>query len=85
MVRAESLPATLCAELLLLFVQGYYARFFHEGRKIGAGGFGGVWLTHHALDGVELGARGQPTLLELTRCVCLQALMVIHLSLVCAR
>lgn len=34
---------------------GYYAHFFVEERKIGSGGFGGVFVTQHALDGVPLG------------------------------
>jgi hypothetical protein len=37
------------------FITGYYKRFFQESHKLGSGGYGGVWLTHHTLDGVELG------------------------------
>lgn len=34
---------------------GYYVRFFQEDRKIGSGGFGGVYVTQHHLNGVNLG------------------------------
>lgn len=34
---------------------GYYLRFFQEDRKIGSGGFGGVYVTQHHLNGVNLG------------------------------
>jgi len=34
---------------------GYYFRFFQEDRKIGSGGFGGVYVTQHHLNGVNLG------------------------------
>jgi hypothetical protein len=37
------------------FNSGYYARFFVEERKLGSGGVGSVYLTHHVLDGVALG------------------------------
>jgi len=37
------------------FNNGYYARFFREECKIGSGGVGGVYLTHHVLDEVMLG------------------------------
>jgi len=37
------------------FNSGYYARFFREVSKLGAGGVGGVYLTHHVLDNVTLG------------------------------
>src|SRR4051812_21290292 len=37
------------------FNSGYYARFFREERKLGAGGVGGVYLTHHVLAHVRLG------------------------------
>ena len=37
------------------FNSGYYARFFREERKLGSGGVGGVYLTHHVLDHVMLG------------------------------
>ncbi len=39
----------------VLFNNGYYQRFFREVRKLGSGSFGGVYLAHHALDGIELG------------------------------
>ena len=32
------------------FNSGYYARFFREECKLGSGGVGGVYLTHHVLD-----------------------------------
>jgi serine/threonine protein kinase len=37
------------------FNSGYYSKFFREERKIGSGGVGGVYLTHHVLDNVKLG------------------------------
>lgn len=37
------------------FNNGYYSRFFVEERKLGSGGVGGVYLTHHVLDSVRLG------------------------------
>ena len=37
------------------FNSGYYAKFFREECKLGAGGVGGVYLTHHVLDNVMLG------------------------------
>lgn len=37
------------------FNSGYYAKFFREECKLGSGGVGGVYLTHHILDDVMLG------------------------------
>jgi len=34
---------------------GYYARFFVETQKLGAGSWGTVWLCRHVLDDLELG------------------------------
>eukprot|EP01100_Stratorugosa_tubuloviscum_P013658 TRINITY_DN699_c0_g1_i7.p1 TRINITY_DN699_c0_g1~~TRINITY_DN699_c0_g1_i7.p1 ORF type:complete len:539 (-),score=209.79 TRINITY_DN699_c0_g1_i7:16-1632(-) len=34
---------------------GYFAKFFNEIKKLGSGGFGGVWLCKHILNGIELG------------------------------
>ncbi|CAK0898164.1 unnamed protein product [Prorocentrum cordatum] len=34
---------------------GYYARFFAEERKLGAGSFGAVYLCRHVMDGIDLG------------------------------
>lgn len=37
------------------FNSGYYSKFFREECKLGSGGVGGVYLTHHVLDDVMLG------------------------------
>jgi len=33
----------------------YYKRFFLQGKKLGSGGFGGVWMCRHVLQGFDLG------------------------------
>ena len=38
----------------LSFNDGYYKRFFRQVRLLGHGGFGGVYLCQHVLEGVEL-------------------------------
>lgn len=39
-----------------LFNEGYYARFFHEDRRLGRGQRGTVFLCRHVMQGVPLGA-----------------------------
>eukprot|EP01012_Entosiphon_sulcatum_P031258 TRINITY_DN3916_c0_g1_i1.p1 TRINITY_DN3916_c0_g1~~TRINITY_DN3916_c0_g1_i1.p1 ORF type:complete len:369 (+),score=38.47 TRINITY_DN3916_c0_g1_i1:618-1724(+) len=34
---------------------GYFKRFFVQDRKLGSGGYGGVWLCRHILQGFDLG------------------------------
>eukprot|EP00667_Euglena_gracilis_P015570 EG_transcript_16198 len=33
----------------------YYKRFFIQGKKLGSGGYGGVWMCRHVLQGFDLG------------------------------
>lgn len=63
---ANNGPLTADLEAACAFNSGYYARFFVEDRLIGKGGFGGVYLAHHTLDGVVLG-----TYAGMCACICL--------------
>lgn len=46
--KGKDLPETA-------FNQGYYSRFFRQGRKLGRGAYGSVYLCQHVIDNVPLG------------------------------
>ena len=63
--------------LMYLFI-GYYKRFFVEEMKLGSGGYGGVWLCRHVLQGFDLGRYAVKKVY-----ICPFSSLILHLLSVC--